>query len=66
MTAITVDAEAVEVSNIDELTAMINACQSIEELTNAWKSLSKAEKANDTLINAAKEMKSKLTLKTEA
>ena len=66
MTAITVDAEAVEVSNIDELTATINACQSIEELTNAWKSLSKAEKANDTLINAAKEMKSKLTPKTEA
>lgn len=64
MPAVTVDAEAVEVSNIDELTAMINACQSIEELTNAWKSLSKAEKANDTLINAAKEMKSKLTPKT--
>ena len=61
MTAITVDAVAVEVSNIDELAKNLKACQSIDELTAAWKSLSKAEKANDVLINTAKQMKEFLT-----
>jgi hypothetical protein len=64
MTAITVDAVAVEVSNIDELAKNLKACQSVDELTAAWKLLSKAEKANDVLINTAKQMKQFLTPQT--